>query len=228
MHDKAIAMKGDKSFTEAWEIYHNSFKNNGDEVAEKLFKALKKHAKYILPINLQGTVSVLRGLDRDDWADEAIDYYVEQHKTETGLFDLDSPFSDNITDKRIIDSFNEILDSTTVEHDISEVVHHLANKDGWSQEDEQALVAATVDDYYKLFKSIDGDDLSKYVHSCLQFGKFANHTEQQKEIHVKATSALKRIAGESKINKLRLARFGIVPEDDKDNIEPAESKTAPT
>ena len=228
VHDKAIAMKGDKSFTEAWEIYHNSFKNNGDEVAEKLFKALKKHAKYILPINLQGTVSVLRGLDRDDWADEAIDYYVEQHKTETGLFDLDSPFSDNITDKRIIDSFNEILDSTTVEHDISEVVHHLANKDGWSQEDEQALVAATVDDYYKLFKSIDGDDLSKYVHSCLQFGKFANHTEQQKEIHVKATSALKRIAGESKINKLRLARFGIVPDDDKDNIEPADSKTAPT
>ena len=222
VHQKAVAMKGDKSFTEAWATYHNSFKNNGDEVAEKLFNALKTHAKYVSPINLQGTVRVLRGLDRDDWADEAIDYYVEQRKAETGLFDLDSPFSEDITDERIIDRFNEILFSATVEHDIDDVVSRLANKDGWSQEDEQALVAATVDDYYKLFKFIDGDYLSKYVHSCLQFGRFANPSEQQKKIHDKATSALKRIAGESKINKLRLARFGIVPDDDKDNTAPAD------
>ena len=212
VHEKAVAMKGDKSFTEAWEIYHHSFKNNGDEVAEKLFKALKKHAKYVTPTNLQGTVSVLRGLDRDDWADEAIDYYVEQRKTETGLFNLDGPFSDKLTDGRIIDRFNETLASTTVEHDIGDVVHRMANKDGWSPEDEQALVAATVDDYYKLFKSIDGDYLSKYVQSCLQFGRFANPSEQQKKIHDKAASALKRIAGESDINKVRLKRFGIVPD----------------
>lgn len=222
VHQRAVAMEEDKSFTEAWAIYHNSFKSNGDEVAEKLFKALKKHAKYIAPTNLQGTVSVLRGLDRDDWANEAIDYYVEQRKTESGLFNLDSPFSENITDRRIIDAFNELLASTTVEYEIDEVVHRLANKDGWSQEDEQALVAATVDDYYKLFKSIDGDYLSKYVDSCLQFGRFANPSEQQKKIHDKAASALKRIAGESKTNKLRLARFGIVPDDNKDNTAPAD------
>ena len=222
VHEKAVAMKGDKSFTEAWEIYHHSFKKNGDEVAEKLFNALKKHAKYVIPINLQGTVSVLRGLDRDDWANEAIDYYVEQRKTETGLFNLDSPFSENITDRKIIERFNEIFASTTVEHDIDEVVRRLANKDGWLQEDVQVLVAATADDYYKLFKSIDGDYLSKYVHSCLQFGKFANPSEQQKKIHDKAGSALKRIAGESDINKLRLARFGIVPDDNKDNTAPAD------
>ena len=212
VHEKAVAMKGDKSFTEAWEIYHHSFKKNGDEVAEKLFNALKKHAKYVIPINLQGTVSVLRGLDRDDWANEAIDYYVEQRKTETGLFNLDSPFSENITDRKIIERFNEIFASTTVEHDIDEVVRRLANKDGWLQEDVQVLAAATVDDYYKLFKSIDGDYLSKYVDSCLQFGRFSNHSAQEKKIHDKATSALKRIAGESKINKLRLERFGIVPD----------------
>ena len=212
VHQKAVAMKGDESFTEAWAIYHNSFKNNGDEVAEKLFNALKKHAKYVLPVNLQGTVSVLRGLDRGDWADEAIDYYVEQRKTETGLFNLDSPSSKNITDEKIIARFNEISASTTVEHDISDVVGRLANKDGWSQEDEQVLVTATIDDYYKLFKSIDGDHLSKYVDCCLQFGRFANPSDQQKKIHDKAASALKRIAGESKINKLRLARFGIVPD----------------
>ena len=222
VHEKAVAMKGDKSFTEAWEIYHYSFKNNGDEVAEKLFKALKKHAKNVNLNNLQGTVRVLRGLDRDDWANEAIDYYFEQRKTETGLFDPDSPISDNITDGRIIDRFNEFLASTKVEHEIDEVVRRLVNKDGWSQEDEQTLVAATVDDYYKLFKSIDGDYLSKYVHSCLQFGKFANPSEQQKKIHEKAVSALKRIAGESEINKLRLERFGIVPDDNKDNTTPAD------
>ena len=222
VHEKAVAMKGDESFTEAWEIYHHSFKNNGDEVAEKLFKALKKHAKYVTPNNLQGTVGVLRGLGRDDWANEAIDYYVEQHKNEPGLFELDSPFSENIRDKRIIERFNEISASTTVEHDIDAVVRRVANKDSWSQEDEQALVAATVDDYYKLFKSIDGDYLSKYVSSCLQFGRFANPSDQQKKIHDKAASALKRIAGESDINKLRLERFGIVPDDDKDNSAPAD------
>ena len=213
VHEKAVAMKGDKSFTEAWTIYHSSFKNNGDEVAEKLFKALKKHAKYVTPNNLQGTVRVLRGLGRDDWANEAIAFYVEQRKTETGLFDLDNPLSEGITDDYIIKCFKEISASTSVEQDISAVVSRLVNKDSWLQEDEQTLVAATVDDYYKLLKSIDGDYLSKYVHSCLQFGKFANPSEQQKKIHDKAALALKRIAGESDINKLRLARFGIVPDD---------------
>ena len=224
VHEKAVAMKGDKSFTEAWAIYHSSFKNNGDEVAEKLFKALKKHAIYVSPINLQGTVRVLRGLDRNDWANEAIDYYVEQRRTETGLFDLDSPLSDGITDDYIINRFSEISASTTVEQDISAVVSRLADKDGWSQEDEQTLVAATADDYYRLFKSIDGDHLSKYIHRCLQFGKFANPSEQQKKIYGKATSALKRIAEETEINKLRLARFGILPDDDKDNTAPADQK----
>ena len=228
VHQKAVAMKGDKSFTEAWTIYHSSFKNNGDEVAEKLFKALKKHAKYVTPNNLQGTVRVLRGLGRDDWANEAIAFYVEQRKTETGLFDLDNPLSEGITDDYIIKCFNEISASTSVEQDISAVVSRLVNKDSWSQEDEQTLVAATVDDYYKLFKSIDGDYLSKYVDSCLQFGRFANPSEQQKKIHDKAASALKRIAEESDINKLRLARFGIVTDDNKDNTAPADQKTTPT
>lgn len=211
-NEEVIASKGDKSFRDAWDIYHNSFRNNGDEVIKVLFEALKKWVKYVSPLNLQGTVSVLRELQRKDLADEAIEYYIEQRKNETGLFDLQEyPFSGDISDEAITNRFKETFESISgiKTPSLEEVVSKIADKDGWSQKDEQILATATAKDYYKLFKLTEGSHLSKYINACLQFGRLGNASEQQKEISNTAISALKMIGKESPINKLRVKKHGI-------------------
>lgn len=211
-NEEVIASKGDKSFRDAWDIYHNNFRNSEEEVIEQLLGALKKWVKYVSPLNLQGTVGVLRELQRNDLADEAIEYYIEQRKSETELFDLQEyPFSGEITDETIRNRFQETFESMSgiKTRSLEEVVSKIADKDGWSQEDEQILATATTEDYYKLFKSTEGSRLSKYINACLQFGRFGNASEQQKEISNKAISALKMIGKEAPINKLRVKKFGV-------------------
>ena len=65
--------------------------------------------------------------------------------------------------------------------------------------------------HYQLFKSInDKERLMGFVRACLQFGKFQNSGNEEKEIANRATDALKRITKESKINELRVKAYGII------------------
>ncbi len=211
-NDEIIATKGQNSFSDAWNIYHNNFRNNEEEVVEQLFEAFKKWVKFVSPLNLQGTVGLLRELKRNDLADEAIEYYIEQRKSETGLFDLQEyPFSGDVTDETIINRFKETFGaiSDIKTRSLEEVVSQIADKNGWSKEDVQILSTATVEDYYNLFKSTEGSHLSKYINACIQFRNFSNTSKQETEIYKKAISALKIIGNESTINKLRVKKLGI-------------------
>ena len=213
MNEKVIAMKGEKSFEEAWDIYHNSFEDNGEEVVKQLFEALKKWVRHVSPLNLQGTVNVLRGLKRDDLANEAIEYYIEQRSSEKELFDLQEySFSGDMTDETIINRFKESFEFGIKTPSLDEVVGRIAIEKGWTPEDEKILATATVEDYYELFKSIKGKHLSRQINACLQFGK--STSEQHKEIADKTISALKMIGNESAINKLRVKRHGIRIDED--------------
>ena len=62
-------------------------------------------------------------------------------------------------------------------------------------------------------KSPSGRHLSSFVTTCLKFGQFSNASDQQKEIANRATEALRRIAGESEINRRRVKKFGVSLED---------------
>ena len=209
-NEEVIAAKGEKSFSEAWNIYHNNFRNNEEEVVEQIFEAFRKWVKHVSPLNLQGTVTLFRELKRDGLADGAIEYYIEQRKSEVWLFDLQEyPFSGDITDETIINRFKETFASTIVKRDLDEIVSQIANQNGWSRDDVQLLANATIEDFYNLFKSTEGRHLSKYINACLRFGNLGNASEQETEISKKAISALEKIGNESTINKRRVKQYGI-------------------
>jgi hypothetical protein len=93
-----------------------------------------------------------------------------------------------------------------------QVLDRIAGKNGWNQSDEVVLANTSVDDYYTLFKTETGRHLSSFVTTCLKFGQFRNASDQQKEISNRATEALRRIAAESEINKMRVKKFGVSTE----------------
>lgn len=209
-NQELLAAKSKGSFSEAWRLYHDSFDDNADEVVNGLYESFKKNCKHITPLNLNGTVSLFRGLGEDKKASEIIDMYIEKRKDEAELFNLkENNFFGDIKDEEIIDKFNKEYNKSVTTESPKEVLEKIAGKNGWGQNDEVVLANTTIDEYYDLFKSEKGKYLSSFINTCLKFGRFGNATDQQKEIANRATEALKRIAAESEINKRRVKKFGI-------------------
>ena len=60
--------KLDRSFSEAWELYHGSFDDNADAVLDALYGAFRTSVETISPINLNGTLKVFKVLGRPEQA----------------------------------------------------------------------------------------------------------------------------------------------------------------
>ena len=203
-NEEVIAMKGYESFKDAWGIFHNSFENNEEEVVKQIVEALDRWINYVTPLNLQSTVKVLRGLKQDDRADAAIELYITQRSSETDLFDLRSyPSSGDITDETIINRFKEVFVPSIGSPSLREAVEHASRDSSWTPEALQTLENATVEDLYKLFKSMEGEDLSRHISAFVQFDRSG-----------KAVSALEKIGKESAINALRVKKYGIHIDED--------------
>ncbi|MBY0446853.1 MAG: hypothetical protein K2Q15_16785, partial [Burkholderiales bacterium] len=179
-----------------------------------LYDSLKKNCKYITPRNLNGTVFLFRKLGKEEKASEIIDIYIDSRKDEVELFNIKEVniFGDLI-DEEIINKFNVIYSQSVATETAKQVLDRIAGQNGWNQNDELVLGSTTVDNYYTLFKSENGRHLSSFVTTCLKFGQLGNASEQQKEIARRATEALRRIASESEINKMRVKQFGVNLED---------------
>lgn len=205
-----VAAKATGSFTDAWRTYHNSFDNNQDNVISALHESFKVNAKYITPLNLNGTVQLFRELGEDEKAEELIESFVKARASEPEIFNLSgNPLAGEITDKKVRDAFDKAYEGASIRESPKQVLMRLSGSNGWSHQDEIVLAETTVDEYYELFKTESGDHLTEMVNACLRFGRFSNANERQKQIAENAVKALTRIGKESAINALRVRKFGI-------------------
>ena len=205
-----LASKSEGSFSETWRLYHDSFDDNEQEVITKLYDSFKKNVKNISPTNLNGTVRLFRELGEEDKASELIDFYINERRDEKELFNMEEiNFFGDIRDQEIIDKFNDTYKASVVIENASDVLKRIAGENGWNQNDEVVLANTSVDEYYNLFKTEKGPHLSSYIRTCLKFGQFGGASDQMKEISSRATEALKRIAGESELNRRRVRKFGV-------------------
>lgn len=209
-NQQIIAAKATGSFSQAWRTYHDSFENDQDVVVSTLYESFKKNAKYITPVNLNGTVRLFRELGEDAKADELIELYVEIRADEPELFNLSEySFAGDISDEKVREAFDQAYEGTAVSEPVKDILTRLAGSNGWNNKDEIVLADTSADEYYELFKSEAGDHLSDMVNACLKFGQFSNASERQKQIAANATDALVRIGKESAINALRVRKFGV-------------------
>ena len=78
----------------------------------------------------------------------------------------------------------------------------------------EVLSALTVDDFYQIFISQNGDHLSGLVDACLQFAQIDNASDEEKMISNKTIEVLVKIGKQSSLNARRVAKFGIRIEGD--------------
>jgi hypothetical protein len=205
-----LANKSTNSFSAAWNLFHDTFANNEDELVETLLNSLIVNAKNIAPNNLNGTVSLFRELGRDDEATRAIDEYITARNQESEIFNLSNNhfFGDKI-DPEIIDKFNNQFFQNEKKETAKEVLLRISGQNGWNQKDIEILANTCADDYYNIFTSEVGDHLHRIVKKCLEFGQFSNADDKQNSIARNARDALIRIGKESNVNKRRVKRYGV-------------------
>jgi hypothetical protein len=77
-----IASRSLGSFKESWNLYHETFDNNADEVISGIYESFKKNTKYISTNDLNGTVTLFRQLGENKKASEIIDIYIRERRDE--------------------------------------------------------------------------------------------------------------------------------------------------
>ncbi len=209
-NEQIIASNSQSSFSSAWNLYHDSFDDNKVEVIDSLYESFKKNAKYITPTNLNGTVTLLKELGENHKAKEIIDIYVNARKNKSETFNLNKiNFFGDIKDPDIVTSFDQVYQASVTEESAEQVLSRISGRNGWNQSDEVVLSKTSVKEYFNLFKLKRSDELSSFIMTCLSFGNSSNASDQQKQITNNAKEALKMIGDESKINRLRVKKYGV-------------------
>lgn len=212
--EKALKNNLDGSFTQAWELFHDTFSNNEKELVETLRKRFMDGVKWISLGNAMGTVKLMRELKQDDIGDELMQCWIDMAKKENkDLLDLRHAhlFAGSV-DEKFRDAVQHAYAEDKALPSLSDTIVDISKRNGWSVDQIEAMSQASPDDYYAFFKSINGDrDLGAYVKTCLQFGGYKDDERHQK-IYVAASEALKRIATESHLNAVRVSRF--LPKDE--------------
>jgi len=210
LNEKIMAARSENSFQEAWQKFNESFDDNDQEVVNCLSDSFKNNAKYISPVNLDGTVRLLRNLGKGKLATKIISLYIEKRGAETELFNLDaSSFSGEVRDPEVILKFREKHESLRTKLSLLELCDLILANDKCCEEEEIQLSQATTAEFIQLFKSQHGVNLTQYIDLCLKFSRLGGMAEHQRIISDKASAALKIIGKESQLNASRVRRFGI-------------------
>jgi len=210
VNQQVINNKKNNSYRSAWDSFHNSFSDNQQLVVQKLYDAFVLNVHQVTPSDLDGLVNVFRTLEEDVKATSVIDEFISKRRAEVELFNPDNfHFNRRLEDEEIIDRFSAIYSQERPRRTIKEVLERISGQNGWNDEDVDILSDSTEDEYYRYFKELDGPNLTSHISTCLKFGGFSNGSDKMELIASKAKSALEKIASESKLNEMRMRKFGL-------------------
>jgi hypothetical protein len=204
---EADSRRGDlhRTFEKAWGLFHDSMADNELEVVAALQEGFKVSAQMQNPSNLNAVVVLLRELDQGALADDLIEFYVNARGHERGVFDLDNDtFGNQVSDPTIREAFAAKLATFASQGSLREAVEKMATANSWSAEEQEIVAAATVEDFYSLFEQIGRVPTHKMVAATRRLNQ-----PPVARIAQRAEMALRRLGGESRINRIRIRSYGI-------------------
>ncbi|MDR6953202.1 hypothetical protein J2X65_002563 [Ancylobacter sp. 3268] len=200
----------DAAFTKAWDIYHDSFDDNGEEFAQALKQSIAENAVAISPSNLSASIATLKQLGHGEGTNDIIAAYIGS-RGEGKEFWVGDPILPrfNVEDPDVKAAFAskaaEFADNRTLE----EVATSIVRQSGWDNSDLDYLDQKTAEDFYKAIKEAKGEQLRLLVYGLTYFRNVGNPDPRMSSITTKAIEALQRLGRESEINRLRVSKFGV-------------------
>lgn len=199
------------SFAQAWDDYHGSLLLDDDAVLDKLTEAAFNNLAIIDPLNLNGTVLLLREFGRDRQADELSRAYIAAQPENQLSFDwrVHHFSAEAPIDPILRSAFEERLAAHKDERDPAAVLLGIAREHGWSDEDVRLLAAQSPDTFEAMIEGTDGKALRQIVQTALRVAE--HYADAQPALMVSLREALSRIAAKSPMRARRLKAWGFTP-----------------
>jgi hypothetical protein len=189
-----------------WQRYRDSFENNGDEIAAELLTVMKIHVAQVTVSYLDAAVSFLKRMGREAEAKQAIGLFMEHNANQPrSAFDISNTVQ-RPSDPDVALAMTEKHSSFDDKRSPADVLFLIAKNSGWGDEDVALLSKLSPDDYYAMFKSLEGLKLRSVVREALEFARrsLAAGDKDYRAIGTNALIALKRLQAESSLNAQRV------------------------
>lgn len=209
---RAISFRSEGSFHKAWELFHYDLNSTQEDVISALYNSLKDNSEYVSPMNLDGTVRLFRSLGENKKASEMIDVYIERRVGNPDILNLNSRmnhFSSEIKDPEVREKFSLAWEATFEPEDPQDVILRLGKSNGWNDGDIISLRKLSSNDFYRYIKNINGKLLPSAIEGIRSLGSYDLQDDKSSKISENFEEALKIIAMESEINRLRMKRYGV-------------------
>jgi hypothetical protein len=197
------------SLEKAWAPFHNSFRDNLDEVANSIVNGMKTNVSVVSLANLNAAIAILEDLGELDKAKDVLDCFVSKKPKEFWDPSNDvflGPLNPTVAEK-VTYVQKAAADEAAATFDAEAELIKAAKS--YDNDKIKMLAQVSVDEYFRMFKSKEGDDLGTLVLSGLEFRRISNATPEMREVVRRTEEALRRIAAESKLNAIRVRKFGV-------------------
>jgi hypothetical protein len=217
LHRRLLRADAGERTKRAWDLYHDSFDDNQQQVLDAIREAFFADITHIDVVNLNGTISMFKELGRRDQALEMLEAYINAHRQNSTLLNLaDHPFRDQVTDPDVQQALQRYAIATGAKNDVVAILRNIVENKGWHPDEIAILARAPVDEYRRIFKEHRGDALHGIINVCLKLRE-PGPEDDPSTIAEKAREALKMIGCESPINERRIAKYGIKAHKTPDN-----------
>jgi hypothetical protein len=198
------------TFGDAWRSFHDSFEDDEEAVVKDLIDGAEKSVEVVSLPNLNELVMLLKGLGRTSEANDILEYFAENRR-DSDYWNSDDPFGRGPFDPDV----SALIERKKVQEpealDLADALIK-AGKD-YDSETIRRLAATPLREYRDLILSSRGDRLRSIVLSALEFRRVANASEDMRRVREKMEEALRMIGRRSRLNALRLKKYGVSIDD---------------
>lgn len=206
--ETAKAGQAADSFDAAWRLYSDSFDGNEVDLVRQLTMSVRRNVAFVTPVNLNAAVKLLKDLNRARDAQEMLKHYMAERKDGRAFFDLAAyPFAGDITDPDVKAAFEKRYLEFPDDRSAADVLLGIARTRTLAHADIAVLSKLKADDFLTLFKTQTGPDRARLIHAAIQLDRMTGAGDEAQAITKAAKDALKRIAGESALNRRRVLQL---------------------
>ncbi|MFM5231685.1 hypothetical protein ACET9H_20905 [Aeromonas media] len=185
----------------AWQLFHGSFEDNEDEIANAFVVGMKEIAESTSASQFTSGLKVLRILGKDEEADNLMEFFIKAKGDNAEALNVKSLFAFPVDDEK----FREKLHAAYVERKpdptIDEILELRRGTNSYNSSESEVLAKLTEDEIYAQFMRFSGEELTDNIRV------FQLLSGGSRDLAAKVNNALDRIESHSALNKYRIGKF---------------------
>jgi hypothetical protein len=208
--DRQLALQKEAgSYEQAWRPFHDSFEDDVDEVKRAILQGLKANVRVASLSGLSESVKLLKEIGGKKDARELLEFF-DTHRN-------DDEFWDTSRDRFREGPYDSDVEARIASHRAKAAAAEvfvpeaqlIRAAETYDSETIKRLAEVSIDEYYRMVKSKSGAAMRKVIQAGLNYRRIGNASPEMREVVRRMEEALKRIGSESKLNAIRIQRYGI-------------------